>query len=139
MDCPTHSKNSTAFRFSNFREQFLAATETRRTLTFRRFIGCFLQACTMATWSSRADPSTQSWRTRALVCSYRRVFRSMSIAFFRATKNDRWTLFLRTGQTSRSRYVGATQDLSIAWHVDRHTAVRFLAAYYEVWVIPSRN
>ena len=41
-------------------------------------------------------------------------------------------MFLRTGQTSRSRYVGATQDLSIAWHVDRHTTVRFLAAYYEV-------
>jgi Alginate export len=34
-------------------------------------------------------------------------------------------MFLRTGQTSRSRYVGATQDLSIAWHVDRHTTVRF--------------
>src|SRR5262249_23863108 len=29
--------------------------------------------------------------------------------------------FLRTGQTSRSRYIGATQDLSVAWHVDRHT------------------
>jgi hypothetical protein len=41
-------------------------------------------------------------------------------------------MFLRTGQTLRSRYVGATQDLSIAWHVDRHTTVRFLAAYYEV-------
>jgi len=27
-------------------------------------------------------------------------------------------MFLRTGQTSPSRYVGATQDLSIAWHVD---------------------
>jgi len=41
-------------------------------------------------------------------------------------------MFLRTGQTSLSRYVGATQDLSIAWHVDRHTTVRLLAAYYEV-------
>lgn len=41
-------------------------------------------------------------------------------------------MFLRAGQTSRSRYVGATQDLSIAWDVDRHTSVRFLAAYYEV-------
>jgi Alginate export len=41
-------------------------------------------------------------------------------------------MLLRTGQTSRSRYVGATQDLSVAWHVDRHTTVRFLAAYYEV-------
>ena len=41
-------------------------------------------------------------------------------------------MFLRTGQASQSRYVGATQDLTIAWDVDRHTTVRFLAAYYEV-------
>jgi len=41
-------------------------------------------------------------------------------------------MFLRTGQTSQSRYIGATQDLEIAWRVDRHTTVRFLAAYYEV-------
>jgi hypothetical protein len=41
-------------------------------------------------------------------------------------------MLLRTGQTSRSLYVGTTQDLSVAWHVDRHTTVRFLAAYYEV-------
>ena len=41
-------------------------------------------------------------------------------------------MFLRTGQNSRPRYVGATQDLSIAWHVDRHTTLRFLAAYYEI-------
>jgi hypothetical protein len=41
-------------------------------------------------------------------------------------------MLLRTGQTSQSRYVGATQDLDIAWRVDRHTTVRFLAAYYEV-------
>jgi hypothetical protein len=41
-------------------------------------------------------------------------------------------MFLRMGQTSLSRYVGATQDLSIGWHVDRDTTVRFLAAYYEV-------
>jgi hypothetical protein len=41
-------------------------------------------------------------------------------------------MFLRTGQTSQSRYIGATQDLDIAWRVDRHTTVRFLAAYYEV-------
>lgn len=27
-------------------------------------------------------------------------------------------MFMRTGQTSLSRYVGATQDLDIAWHVD---------------------
>jgi hypothetical protein len=30
-------------------------------------------------------------------------------------------MFLRTGQNSRSRYVGATQDLSIAWHVEPTT------------------
>ncbi len=41
-------------------------------------------------------------------------------------------MFLRTGETSQSRYVGATQDLDIGWHVDRHTTFRFLAAYYEV-------
>jgi len=41
-------------------------------------------------------------------------------------------MFLRTGQTSQSRYVGATQDLDIAWRVDRHTTVRFVAAHYEV-------
>lgn len=41
-------------------------------------------------------------------------------------------MFLRTGATSRSRYVGATQDSSFVWHVDRHTTVRFVAAYYEV-------
>ena len=48
-------------------------------------------------------------------------------------------MLLRTGQTSRSRRVDATQDLSVAWHVDRHTTVLFLAAYYEVGFIPSRN
>ena len=41
-------------------------------------------------------------------------------------------MFLRTGRTSHSRYVGATQDLDITWHVDRHATVRFIAAYYEV-------
>jgi hypothetical protein len=40
--------------------------------------------------------------------------------------------FLRTGQTSPARYVGATQDLSIVWLVDRHTTVQGLAGYYEV-------
>lgn len=41
-------------------------------------------------------------------------------------------MFLRIGQTSHSRYVGATQDVDIDWRLDRHTTVRFLAAYYEV-------
>jgi len=41
-------------------------------------------------------------------------------------------MFLRTGRTSQSRYVGATQDLDITWHVDRHATVRFISAYYEV-------
>jgi hypothetical protein len=41
-------------------------------------------------------------------------------------------MFLRTGQTLPSRYVGATPDLSIAWHVDRHTTVQFLAPHLRV-------
>jgi hypothetical protein len=41
-------------------------------------------------------------------------------------------MFLRTGQTSPARYVGATQDLSLVWRVDRHTTVQGLAGYYEV-------
>ena len=41
-------------------------------------------------------------------------------------------MFFRTGQTSQARYVGATQDMSIVWRVDRHTTVQGLAAYYEV-------
>jgi Alginate export len=41
-------------------------------------------------------------------------------------------MFLRTGQTSQSRYIGATQDLDIDWRLDPHTTVRFLAAYYEL-------
>ena len=41
-------------------------------------------------------------------------------------------MFLRTGQTSQSRYIGATQDMDFAWRAERHTTVRFLAAYYEV-------
>lgn len=39
---------------------------------------------------------------------------------------------LRTAQPSQSRYVGATQDLSIAGDVERHTSIRFVASYYEV-------
>lgn len=41
-------------------------------------------------------------------------------------------MFLRTGHTSPARYVGATQDVSILWRVDRHTTVQGLAGYYEV-------
>ncbi len=41
-------------------------------------------------------------------------------------------MFLRTGQASRAQHVGATQDLSIVWRVDRHTTVQGLAAFYEV-------
>jgi hypothetical protein len=40
-------------------------------------------------------------------------------------------MFLRT-ETSGQRYIGGTQDLSVQWQADRHTAVQFLAAYYEV-------
>src|SRR5579863_6888402 len=108
MDCPTHFQKFGSIRLSNFREQFPAATKTRRTLTFRRFIRCFLRVCTMATWSSRADRSTQSWPTRALVCSYRKGYRSLSIASFYGAKSDRWTLF-------SSRYVPADRtDIAVA-------------------------
>jgi len=41
-------------------------------------------------------------------------------------------VFLRTGQASGARYVGALQHLEVLWHVDRHTTIQFLAAYYEV-------
>ncbi len=40
-------------------------------------------------------------------------------------------MFLRSGQVSQGRSVGATQDLSIAWRMDKHATLRFLAAYYE--------
>jgi PAS domain-containing protein len=36
-----------------------------------------------------------------------------------------WSTCLRTGRAAEVTW-------SIAWHVDRHTTVRFLAAYYEV-------
>jgi hypothetical protein len=41
-------------------------------------------------------------------------------------------MFLRTGQMSPARYVGATQDLSLVWQVDRHTTLQGIAGYYEV-------
>ena len=139
MDCPTDFQKFGNVLLSNFREQFPAATKTCRTLTFRRFIRCFLRVCTMATWSSRADPSTQSRPTRALVCSYRKGFRSMSTASFCGGKERPMDSILKPAcscargrHRRRATWVGATQDLSIAWHVDRHTTVRFLAAYYEV-------
>lgn len=41
-------------------------------------------------------------------------------------------MFLRSGQPSQSHYIGATQDLSLRWRVDRHTTMQVMAAYYEV-------
>jgi Alginate export len=41
-------------------------------------------------------------------------------------------MFLRSGQTSSSSYIGATQDLSFAWRLDRHMTLRFVGAYFEV-------
>ncbi|MCI0537780.1 MAG: alginate export family protein [Verrucomicrobiales bacterium] len=40
--------------------------------------------------------------------------------------------FLRTGQSTRARYIGALQDLDVVWRVNRHTSIQFIAAYYEV-------
>ncbi len=37
-------------------------------------------------------------------------------------------MFLRTGQTSRQRYIGGMQDLSIQWQTCRHATVQFLGA-----------
>jgi len=78
--CLTRFHEFGIIRFSNFREQSLVATKTRRTPPFRRSSRCFLQACTTAIWSSRMDRSTQSWPIQALLCSYRKVLRSMSTA-----------------------------------------------------------
>jgi hypothetical protein len=47
--------------------------------------------------------------------------------------------FLRTGQVTQARYVGALQDLDVVWRLDRHTTVQFLVAYYEVGPLRSRD
>lgn len=41
-------------------------------------------------------------------------------------------VFLRTGQDTRARYIGAEQDLDLVWRLDRHTSFQFIAGYYEV-------
>jgi Alginate export len=41
-------------------------------------------------------------------------------------------VFLRTGQYTPARYIGAEQNLDLVWRVDRHTSFQFIAAYYEV-------
>jgi hypothetical protein len=56
--------------------------------------------------------------------------------FWRESTNDgiysQSGMFLRPGKISQARYVGATQDLSLVWQVDRHTTVQGIAGYYEV-------
>jgi hypothetical protein len=41
-------------------------------------------------------------------------------------------VFLRTGQDTRARYIGAEQNLDLDWRMDRHTTFQFIPAYYEV-------
>jgi hypothetical protein len=41
-------------------------------------------------------------------------------------------VFLRTGQDTKARYVGAEQSLDLVWTADRHTTFQFIAGYYEV-------
>ena len=79
-ECLTRFHEFGIIRFSDFREQSLAATKIHRMGSSRRFTRCFLQACTTAIWSSRVDRSTQSWPIQALLCSYRKVLRSMPTA-----------------------------------------------------------
>ena len=66
-------------------------------------------------------------RARSLDCHKMGFFRRCATGLF-----SQAGMFQRAGQTSQSRYVGATQDLNIGWHVDRHTTAQFLAAYFEV-------
>jgi hypothetical protein len=39
---------------------------------------------------------------------------------------------LRTGQTSRARYIGAAADVGVAWRADSHTTLQVVTAYYGV-------
>jgi hypothetical protein len=39
---------------------------------------------------------------------------------------------LRTGQPSTARYIGTEGDVGVAWSLDKHTTLQFLAAYYSV-------
>ena len=41
-------------------------------------------------------------------------------------------VLLRTGQTSRARYIGAAADLGVAWRPDSHTTLQLSTAYYAV-------
>ena len=40
--------------------------------------------------------------------------------------------FLRTGQTSQARYIGAEGGLGVVWRVDSHATLQFSTAYYAV-------
>jgi hypothetical protein len=57
-------------------------------------------------------------------------------AFWRTSTNDgvysQSGALLHTGQTTQSGYVGAESDIGVAWHVDPHTTLQFIAAYYDV-------
>jgi alginate export protein len=63
-------------------------------------------------------------------------FTGNTYAFWRSSTNDglysQSGAFLRTGRDSLSRYIGAEGDLGVAWHVDSHTTLQFLTAYYNV-------
>ena len=41
-------------------------------------------------------------------------------------------VFLRTGQDTRARHIGAEKNLDLVWRVDRHITFQAIAAYYEV-------
>ena len=41
-------------------------------------------------------------------------------------------IFLRTGQDTGARYIGAEQNLDLVWRVDRHTTFQVIAAYCEI-------
>ena len=57
-------------------------------------------------------------------------------AFWRTSAEDglysQSGALLRGGQTTGSGYVGAESDIGVTWHVDSHTTLQFLAAYYDV-------
>jgi hypothetical protein len=59
-----------------------------------------------------------------------------TFAFWRTSTEDglysQSGAFLRTGQASVARYIGAEGDLGVAWRVDPHTTLQFLTAYYNV-------
>ena len=63
-------------------------------------------------------------------------FTGNTYAFWRSSTNDglysQSGAFLRTGRDSLARCIGAEGDLGVAGHLDSHTTLQFLAAYYNV-------